>query len=37
VWFCHIKKDIAELERGQEKATRMIKSMKWLMGCEQIS
>lgn len=35
VWFCHIKEDITELEEGQEKATG-IKSMRWLMDCEQL-
>lgn len=36
VWFCYIKEDIRELEKGQEKATGMIKSMRWLMDCEQL-
>lgn len=37
VWLCHIKKDPTQLEKGQEKETRMIKSRRWLMGCEQLS
>lgn len=30
------QKGITELEKGQEKATRMIKSMSWIMACEQL-
>lgn len=37
VWLCHIKNDPTQLEQGQEKETRMIKSRRWLMGCEQLS
>lgn len=37
VWLCHIKNDPTQLEKGQEKETRMIKSRRWLMGCEQLS
>lgn len=37
--FCHIKKKkkSIELEKDQEKATRMLKSMRWLADCEQLS
>lgn len=36
--FCHIKKKKSiELEKDQEKATRMLKSMRWLTDCEQLS